>query len=299
MNGEVLSRRDVHRAITDEIVAAIDAGAKRYEMPWHQGITRPVNASTGRAYHGVNVLALWAAGRRRGFQSGYWATYRQWASLGAQVRKGERGSLIVFYKSVEIDADDEEDATEAAAARTKLIARASWSFNADQVDGWTAPQLQTQDNVEIRANAESFIDACRADIRHGGDMAYYDPTADYIAVPHPEQFVATRTSTATEAYYSTVFHELTHWTGASHRLARNLQSRFGDHAYAMEELVAEFGAAYLCADLQIANSPRLDHAAYVSSWLRVLNEDRTALFTAASKATVAATYLTDMTRSSR
>jgi antirestriction protein ArdC len=290
----------VHCAITDTIVSAIEAGAKEYRMPWHQGITRPVNAATGKAYHGVNVLALWAAGKGRGFQSGYWATYRQWASLQAQVRKGERGSIVVFYKSVDIDTDDKETATEAPPApRTKLVARASWVFNADQVDGWTAPQAQQQSQVQIRANAEAFIEASRAAIRHGGNMAYYAPTGDYIAVPHPAQFFATKTSTATEAYYAVVLHELTHWSGAAHRLARNLSVRFGDHAYAMEELVAEFGAAFLCADLHIANEPRADHAAYVSSWLHVLNEDRTALFTAASKASVAATFLSDLAHASR
>ena len=144
-----------------------------------------------------------------------------------------------------------------------------------------------------RAHVEAVIAGTRADIRHGGDMAFYNPVRDYIAVPHPEQFVATKTSSATEAYYSVILHELTHWTGAESRLARNMQGRFGDEAYAMEELVAEFGAAFLCADLGIANEPRQDHAAYVSSWLKVLSKDRTALFTAANKASVAATYLSD------
>ena len=119
------------------------------------------------------------------------------------------------------------------------------------------------------------------------------PVGDYIAVPHAEQFVATETSSATEGYYSVMLHELTHWTGAATRLARNLRVRFGDEAYAMEELVAEFGAAFLCADLGIANEPRLDHAAYISSWVKVLSKDRTALFTAANKASVATTYLSD------
>jgi antirestriction protein ArdC len=109
----------------------------------------------------------------------------------------------------------------------------------------------------------------------------------------PNSFVATETSSATEAYYSVILHELTHWTGAANRLARNLRARFGDEAYAMEELIAEFSAAFLCADLGIANEPRLDHAAYVSSWLKALSKDRTAQFTAANKASVAATYLSD------
>ena len=147
--------------------------------------------------------------------------------------------------------------------------------------------------METRKHLEAFITSTGADIRYGGDIACYDPVGDYIAVPHPEQFVATQTSSATEGYYSVILHELTHWTGAASRLSRTLRARFGDEAYAMEELVAEFGAAFLCADLGIANEPRLDHAAYVSSWLKVLSKDRTALFTAANKASVAATYLSD------
>jgi antirestriction protein ArdC len=149
--------------------------------------------------------------------------------------------------------------------------------------------------VKIREHVEGFIAATRADIRYGGDRAYYDVPGDFIAVPHPEQFVATETSSATEGFYSVKLHELIHWSGAGHRMARALTSRFGDEAYAMEELIAEFGAAFLCADLEIANEPRLDHACYVSSWLKVLNGDRTALFTAANKANAAAAYLTFLT----
>lgn len=290
MSGEVLSRRDVYHAITDKIAAAIEAGAGEYRMPWHQGIGRPCNACTGMPYHGVNVVALWDAANARGFQSGHWATYRQWHSIGAQVRKAERGSVVVFFKSVPaVPTEGTEDD-----AKTRFVARASWVFNGDQVEGWHPPVPESRSAVEIREHVEAFITKTRADIRHGGEAAFYDWRDDYIAVPAPEQFVATETSSATEGYYSVVLHELTHWTGAAHRLARNLRVRFGDHAYAMEELIAELGAAFLCADLHIANEPRLDHASYASSWLRVLSEDRTALFSAASKASVATTYLLDL-----
>jgi antirestriction protein ArdC len=200
----------------------------------------------------------------------------------------------VFYKSIAPTPKGQSDDPQATAEPARLVARASWAFNADQVEDWSPPAPNTKNEVEVREHVEAFIAATRAEIRHGGDMACYDPVGDFIAVPSAEQFVATETSSATEGYYSVVLHELTHWSGAAHRLARNLRARFGDHAYAMEELIAEFGAAFLCADLAIANEPRLDHASYVSSWLRVLNEDHTALFTAASKASVAATYLSDL-----
>ena len=294
MNIEVHSRRDVHRAITDKIAAAIEAGAKDYRMPWHQSLTRPVNAATGKAYHGANVISLWTEAAMRGFRTSCWATYRQWQNLDAQVRKGERGAVVVFYKAVEAEKEDQDGRDEKDAGRPKVIARASWAFNADQVDGWTPPKPQQRTEVEVREHVETFISATRADIRHGGDIACYDGVGDYIAVPYPEQFVGTETSSATESYYSVILHELTHWTGALHRLARNLRARFGDDAYAMEELIAEFGAAFLCADLGIANEPRLDHASYVSSWLRVLDHDQKALFTAANKASVATAYLSHL-----
>jgi antirestriction protein ArdC len=293
MDDTVLSRKDVHRAVTDKIVAAIEGGANDYEMPWHRTVTRPMNAATGKPYHGVNVVALWCDAVSRGFHSGQWATYKQWQTLGAQVRKGERGAVVVFYKSIEPQNNDEGDEAEKANDRPKLIARASWAFNAEQVDGWAVPTQDKPNEVEIRGHVEAFIAATHADIQHGGDMACYDLINDVIKLPRPERFVGTKMSSATEAYYSVVLHELTHWSGASHRLDRKLRNRFGDDAYAMEELVAEFGAAFLCADLQISNEPRPDHASYVASWLRVLNKDRTALFTAASNASGAVTFLSD------
>src|SRR5437016_301010 len=137
MNDEVLSRprRDVHSAITDKMVAAVEAGAGDYCVPWHRTVPRTVNAFTGKVYHGVKVLALWATATVRGFHSGHWATYRQWRELGAQVRNGERGAVIVFYKAVQPEKEDRDDEKDKA-GKPRLVARASWGFNAEQVDGW-------------------------------------------------------------------------------------------------------------------------------------------------------------------
>lgn len=294
MDGEVLSktRFDVHRSVTEKIIAAIEAGAGEFRMPWHRSgasVVRPLNAFTGNGYRGVNTLALWAEGMLRGCESGYWATYRQWAKLGAQVRKGERGAVIVFYKKV---ADDgPEEGAEEKSENVRLIARASWVFNAVQVDGWSVPEPPQQNLVEALDKAESFIQATGADIRERGNRAYYSYTGDYIQVPPRNAFIGTDTSNPTETFYSTVFHELTHWTGHSTRLNRDLSGRFGDRAYAAEELVAELGAAFLCADLSVTNVPRPDHAQYVGAWHTLLWFDKRAIFTAASKASAAADYL--------
>jgi antirestriction protein ArdC len=298
MDDRVLSKRDTHHTITEKIVAAIEASVGSYRMPWHRhgaSVSRPVNAATGKSYQGVNVVALWADASLKHFASGYWATYRQWGQLGAQVRKGAKGSPIVFFKA--INPEEGEEAKEND-SKSRLVARTSWVFNAEQIEGWTPPKPDKRNEVEVRAHVEAFLAATRADIRYGGDQAFYHVPGDYIAMPYPEQFVATETSSATECFYSVNLHELIHWSGAGHRLARVLRSRFGDDAYAMEELIAEFGAAFLCADLQISNEPRLDHACYVSSWLKVLSQDRTALFTAANKANAAVGYLHFVTAAS-
>ncbi len=283
---------DVHQKITDRIIAAIEAGVGQWQMPWSRSGSagvRPVNAHTGNRYKGVNVVALWAAAEFIGYGSGFWATYKQWRNLGAQVHKGEKANLIVFYKKVEREVEDKE--TGKPKSETRFFARASWVFNADQVDGWQAPKPEVRSPVEILKHAEDFVAATGADIRHGGNRAYYRPLSDHIQMPHREFFTGTTTSTASEGYYATLLHELTHYAGHERRLNRDMRGRFGNRAYAMEELVAELGAAFLCADLAITNEPRPDHAAYISGWLDVLKRDKKAIFTAARKASQAADYL--------
>lgn len=302
MESTVLSKPkfDVYREITEKIIAAMEAGAPEYHMPWHRSqasVTRPVNAATGKPYRGVNVLSLWADAMFRDYGTGYWATYRQWQSLGAQVRKDSRGSVVVFFKkepvhsghvSSEPGASEENEGDE---PKSRLIARASWAFNADQVEGWTPPEHPAPNKAQVLFTVEAFVAATKAKIRFGGDHCCYSPLSDLIQMVEREYFVDTEWSTATETYYATLLHELVHWTGHTSRLDRQLRSRFGDDFYAMEELVAELGAAFLCADLGITNEPREDHAAYMRSWLYVLKQDRKALFTAGSKASAAADYL--------
>jgi antirestriction protein ArdC len=282
---------DVYQAITDKIIAAIEAGAGQYVMPWHTAgvrLGRPENVTTGKRYRGVNVVALWAEAVSAGFGSGAWASYRQWQSVGAQVRNGERGALIVFYQGLDRKGDAEEQDEKRDAPR--FVARASYVFNAAQVEGWQPPTAPDTD-VQPLETVDDFIKSTNADIRHGGDRACYVIARDRIEVPERRRFCGSLTSTPVEAYYATVLHELTHWTGAEHRLNRTFGKRFGDNAYAFEELVAELGAAFLCADLRVANEPRQDHAAYVGSWLRVLEMDSRAIFTASKLANEAAEFL--------
>jgi antirestriction protein ArdC len=284
-------KQNVHQTITDQIVASIEAGAGAFTMPWHRNadVATPTNLVTGNPYNGVNVIALWVAAEQRGFASNYWATYRQWRLRGDQVRKGEKGSIIVFYKQMKFEGPDA--ATDGQERKAYFYARASRVFNAEQVDGWEPSEPVGRDFAGVLLETEQFVTATAADIRCGGDRAYYRPHSDHIQMPDRNRFTGTDTISATESYYATLLHELAHWSGHSRRLDRDLSGRFGKEAYAMEELIAELGAAFLCSDLGVTNQPRPDHAAYIANWLTVLKKDTRAIFTAASKANEAKQFL--------
>lgn len=283
------SPTDIYTRITNQIIEAMEAGAGNWEMPWHSdsGTMRPVNAISGKPYRGVNVLALWCAADEAGYQSDKWATYKQWAESGAQVKKGEKSSTIVFWKINDAGEEAEADG-EAENGPHRIIARGYNVFNAEQVEGYQAPVSPPRPEIQRIQAADDFFAALKADIRHGGGRAYYRPATDNIQMPNFEMF---RNAVA---YYSTLAHETTHWTGAKTRLDRDLKGRFGDEAYAAEELVAELGAAFLCADLGLANEPRPDHAAYAASWIKVLKGDKRAIFTAAAKAQQAVDFAHDL-----
>ncbi|GLI95083.1 ArdC family protein [Methylocystis echinoides] len=282
-------RFDIHQHITNQIIASIENGAGEFRLPWHRSagnIMRPVNIASKNAYRGVNVLTLWAAADACGYGSGTWGTYKQWAEAGAQVREGERAAYVVFYKEIIVGSEHSDE------SETRLFARATPVFAAEQVEGYEAPTVEEPTTVfpPIEA-AETFVTNTGAIVNHGGSRAYYRPSTDSIQLPPREAFVGSPTSTPAEAYASTKLHELIHWTSAEARCNRQLGKRFGDDAYAMEELIAELGAAFLCADLRITDAPRPDHAQYLDCWLRVLKADKKAIFTASSKASEAVAFL--------
>jgi antirestriction protein ArdC len=314
---------NLYQSVTSQIIDLIETSqASGRELPWHRAgadIFLPVNATTGSRYQGINVVSLWASAEINRFTTGTWATYKQWQSIGAQVRKGESSTLGVFYKkyvpsqkSVAGPAekqsgrfenrgdensgrDDSGDGESGEEPRPRWFARAFRVFNADQVDGYEpdehSEKLPEESLVERIERAEAFVETTGATIGHGGGRAYYNPTGDYIQMPGEVRFRDTETSTATEGYYATLFHELTHWSGHKRRCDRDLTGRFGGASYAMEELVAELGAAFLCAELGISAQPREDHAGYIAYWLEVMREDAAAIFTAAAKASEAARCL--------
>lgn len=286
--GKNTTKPDIYQTVTDAIVTAIESGqtAEKWVMPWEGFTSLPLNASTGKSYRGINIPVLWVQQMERGFNSGYWATYKQWQEMGAQVRKGQKGANVVFWKLLDIEPEGDNDE-----AHTRMFARWSTIFNADQVDGFEFPTQEGKGTAQTVETTESFMTATGATIKRGGASAYYHPDSDYIALPDQDGFYDTPTSTATEAYYSTALHELTHWTGASKRLDRKQSKRFGDTDYAFEELIAELGAAMLCAMLGITSSTRADHAHYIDGWLKALKSDKRFIFSAASQAQKAADYL--------
>ncbi len=277
-------KTDIYETITNQIVNAIEEGVRLYKMPWHRSrndITNPVNAASSRSYRGLNIITLWMIAEARGFSSGTWATYHQWQERGAQVRKGEKSASVFFWKNLR----EEQGVSDEKESRPLFVARAYNVFNADQVEGYTAPVVPILSEEERVTAAEAYFAAIPADIRHGGNMACYRPAADTVQMVPYAQFESAN------AYYAVLGHELTHWSGAKTRLDRDLSGRFGSESYAMEELVAELGAAFIAGQLGLPSVARTDHAPYIASWLKVLKGDSRAIFTAASKAQAAADYL--------
>lgn len=285
----------LYRKVTAEIIQAIEDGITgEYQMPWHRSTAQglPMNVSSGKHYHGINTLTLWVTSLKAGYPTPFWASYKQWNDIGAQVRRGEHGTPVLFFKPLEQDQKDTPvSESSELPERRRIVVRLSHVFNAEQVHGWPAPGIEPIDRTDQIALADRFIEGIGATIRYGGSHAYYSRSTDHIQMPERSSFTGTETSTPTEAFYATLFHEHVHWSGHRDRLNRDLSGRFGESAYAMEELVAELGAAFLCAELKIANVPRKDHVLYVRSWLPVLKEKATALPLAAASAMKACQYL--------
>lgn len=287
------ARPDIHTRITNQIIAQLESGVRPWVQPWKTGapVSRPLRHD-GTPYSGVNILLLWSEAATRGFTASTWMTFRQALALGGHVRKGERGAMVVYAN--QIIREEADEAGKPVEQRVPFL-KAYTVFNLDQIDGLPeryALQPQPTINPEARIGAaEVFFRACGADIRHGGGSAFYTPGPDFVQMPAFESFQDAL------SYYATLGHEMIHWTRHSSRLDRDLgRQRHGDEGYAREELVAELGAAFLCADLGLALEPREDHAAYIASWLQVLRDDRRFIVSAAAHAQRAVAWLHGLQR---
>jgi antirestriction protein ArdC len=288
-------RKDVYAEVTARIVAQLENGVRPWHQPWQAGhpagsVSRPLRHNAV-PYRGVNVIVLWLTAVERGYASPFWLTFNQAKELGGMVRKGEKGTTVVYANAFEKTTTDE--ATGEQTKERIPFLKAYTVFNAEQVEGLPAhfytPPAEPKERAERLGDADAFFAYTQAETRHGGTRAYYSPADDYIQLPDFDRFV-TR-----ESYYATRAHESIHWTKHPIRLARDLGGkRFGDEGYAVEELVAELGAAFVCADLGIAPEVMPEHAAYLGSWLKVLKADSRAIFTAAGHAEKAAEFLNAM-----
>jgi antirestriction protein ArdC len=291
-------RADVYQKITDQIVSELEQGVRPWFKPWNAEhapgrITFPLR-SNGIPYRGINVLMLWSEAIEKGYASPIWMTFKQALDLKAIVRKGEHGCLVVYAdKIVRTETDA---ATGEEAERAIPFMKGYTVFNTEQIEGLPehyyakpAPHSETVQRIE---RAESFFAATGAKVVHGGSRACYVPSTDNVHMPCIDFF---RNS---ESYYATLAHETTHWTRHPSRLDRAFgRQRFGDEGYAMEELVAELGSAFLSADLELTPEVREDHAAYLASWIKVLKDDKRAIFSAASHAQRAADFLHGLQKS--
>lgn len=291
------NRQDVYTRITNTIVAELEKGIRPWVKPWSAEnaigkITRPLRHN-GQAYSGINILMLWASAMEAGYAMPMWMTFRQAKELGATVRKGEKGSLVVYANTLtRVEENEEGDPV----AQEIPFMKGYTVFNVEQIDGlpdlyYSKPAPRT-DAPERINHADAYFAATKATLRHGGNRAYYNVMQDFVQMPYFETF------RDPESYYATLAHEMTHWTRHNTRLDRDFgRKRWGDEGYAMEELVAELGAAFLCADLELTPEVRDDHAAYIASWLKVLKENKRAIFTAAAHAQRAADFLSGLQES--
>lgn len=284
---------DLYATVTNQIIASLEAGVPPWVCPWtsHPGNAMPSNLTTGRPYRGVNVLLLNMQQLACGYPCNRWLTFRQAHAAGARIRRGESGTRIVFFKLLERDDPTTPRPMLAPTRKVIPLLRSFTVFNAAQVDGLPDPLNGPQtapaswDPVTL---AVGLIQTSGALIQHGGNQAWYSPGLDLIQMPEPAVF------DGQASYYSTLLHELTHWTGHTSRCNRLQSSRQHIEAYAFEELVAEMGSAFLNGHCGMAGT--LHHASYINAWLQALRNDRRLVFTAASMAQRATDYLLPQTR---
>jgi len=286
-------KQDVYTRVTETILEALEQGTRPWMQPWNAAhaagpVSRPLRHN-GQPYNGINTLMLWGAAMEKGYTAPIWMTYKQAKELGAHVKKDERASLVVYANRIiktETNAETGED------EEHEIPFMKPYSvFNVEQIEGLPAHYYAKAEPVvlpeaERIEKLDAFFTATGADIRHGGNRAFYRIDQDFIQMP---DFTAFKDR---EGYYTTLAHENTHWTRHPSRLNRDMgRKKWGDAGYAMEELVAEIGSAFLCAELGLTPEVREDHAAYIQSWLQVLKNDKKAIFTAASQAQKATDYL--------
>jgi antirestriction protein ArdC len=285
--------RDLHQQVTDTIIGQLEAGTVPWHQPWkgeNRILSLPKNSTTGKKYQGINILLLWSAAIANDFPTQEWATFKQWSANKESIRKGEKGSLVVYYDVLEKEVEGE--------VQEIPFLKSSVVFNRSQLARYQPDEAQQASDpvstIENIFHVDEFVSNTKAIVEQKGDRACYIPSLDKIWMPKREAFTGTATCTATEGYYSTLLHELTHWSGHESRLNRVKGKTFGDENYAMEELTAELGAAFLCAQFEIGILPKGDHASYIDHWLKIMKENKKCIFKASTEANKAVNFLNEL-----
>ncbi|MFL1013244.1 ArdC family protein [Flavisericum labens] len=289
---------DIQQTITNQIINLLESvNIEDYHPPFGElsSLGLPKNPITKHAYNGINILNLWLYQQAKNYTSNEWATFKQWKKVDASVKKGEKSSKIIFYKTL----TKSEETENADIEEIKIPMLKVYNvFNANQVEGYkpnSKNDKPVRNDVKSLENIDLFCKETKAIIKHNGYRAYYNTRLDYINMPEKPLFQNTPQANATENYYATLLHELTHWTGAKHRLNRfdskDIGNKTAKENYAFEELVAELGSAFLCAHHGITQIHPEHHTINIKSWLKSLKDNKAYIFKASAKASKAVEFL--------
>ena len=287
------TNKEIRERVTQTILAALEKGVSPWRKPWvaQGGDYRPHNAATGHVYRGVNVFHLAAVSMLNGYPTDQWLTFNQAKNLGGSVRKGQKSTWVIFCKPLRVRAEEGDSQRDAEGFKTIYMLRVTPVFNVAQCEGLQLSEREIAKATGVTPEADIVRDTLAfaaergARVNLGGARAFYRRDTDEITMPHADAFHSE------DGFAATLLHELTHWTGAESRLDRTKGQLFGDPEYAFEELVAELGAAMLCAARGIGSDQVESHAAYIDSWRKALQNDSQAIFRAAKFAEDAVNYL--------
>ena len=288
---KVKIKKDLYQDFTDQVIKQMENNNMNWSKPFTTTILNGHhNVISKKPYQGMNCFSIGLSVHKNGFKSNEWATFNQWKNLGANVLKGSKGTQILYWNIKEYEDKTNKD------EKVKIpFLKYFVVFNADQVEGYETKEIETKEIDDWKAHfkTDTFVENTKADIQIN-NKAFYSPNGDYIGMPPKEDFKGDKENTKEQYYYSTLLHELTHWSGHTSRCNRDLKNRFGSKAYAMEELVAEIGSAFLCSHLGVTKAPTPNHGRYLNNWLEVLKEDKKAIFKAFSLSKVSSEYLLEL-----
>ena len=288
---KVKIKKDLYQDFSDQIIKEMEKVGMNWTKPFTTSILNGHhNVISKKPYQGMNCFSIGLSVHKNGFKSNEWATFNQWKNLGAKIKKGSKGTEILYWNIKEYEDKTNKD------EKVKIpFLKYFVVFNADQVEGYETKEIETKEIDDWKAHfkTDTFVENTKADINIA-NKAFYSPNGDFIGMPPKEDFKGDKENTKEQYYYSTLLHELTHWSGHTSRCNRDLKNRFGSKAYAMEELVAEIGSAFLCSHLGVTKAPTPNHGRYLNNWLEVLKEDKKAIFKAFSLSKVSSEYLLEL-----